>query len=126
MVEGAGSIRTAGMAAIGALAFSGSGSARVSLPVRPAFAMYARFKHIKAVPDSSLRDGIPMYKLAILDSLIERLSGSRAGRGADLVANPRTIDDVITGLSRGIRGKDAISFRAGTLPDMGLVVDLVA
>jgi hypothetical protein len=127
MMEGVGSIRNIGAAAIGALAFAGSGSSRISLPVRPAFAVYASFKHIRAIPDAGLKDGIPMYKLAILDNLIERLSGSApAALGARSEVNARTIDHLITGLAAELRSRNAAGFRGGMLPDMGLVVDLVA
>ncbi len=125
MIEGVGSIRTVGTAALSALAFTGSEGARIALPVRPALAPYALFKHIRAVPDSSLKNGIPMYKLAILDRLIERLSSS-ASSGRAREVTTANIDDVITDLSREFRTRSAIAFRGGALPDTGLVVDLVA
>ena len=44
---------------------------RVSVPVNPAHAVYARFKHVHGVP--SRDGGAPLFRLRVLDNLIDRL-----------------------------------------------------
>ena len=88
------------------------------MPVRRAQLVYANFRHIQVQPDSRLQGGVPIYKLKILDTLIEHLSPKQATPRVDAAS----IDSVITGLSRGPKG----AYRAGFLPAPGAFVDLVA
>jgi hypothetical protein len=116
-------------AAIPALSLPPDGRGKLLLPGRPAHALFAAFKHIHLIPDWSLEQGIPLYKLAILDNLIERLAAANGGRSSRTEpASPNTIDSVIAGLAGRLRAQAAStpSYLAGNLPDTGLVVDLVA
>ena len=115
-----------------ALRYAQADGADVIMPVRPAQLVYANFKHIQAVPDSRLQDGVPLYKLKILDTLIDRLSP-----GATVPAiTARSIDGIIGDMSRGARNDGAAAgasprgtagaYRAGFLPPPGAFVNLVA
>jgi len=91
--------------------------------VRPAQMIAATFRHIQVRPDSRRDSGVPIYKLKILDTLIDHLSPRQpAAGGSAAEVNAATIDSVIMEMSRGLRG----AFRAGTLPSPGAFVDLVA
>ena len=103
-----------------------SAGRKLSFPVRPSLVVYANFKHIQVVPDSSLEGGIPLYKLTVLDNLIESLSripGSGPMESRKVTA--KTIDGVIGDITGRLRGRSG-SFQAGLRPDTGLVVDMVA
>jgi hypothetical protein len=83
------------------------------MPVRPAEQIYANFRHIQVRPDSRLEDGIPLYKLKILDALIDSLSRTDASKGRGAAAG------------QGGVGLAAL-YRRGFLPEPGTFVDLVA
>jgi hypothetical protein len=52
---------------------------RITLPVSPADALYARLKHISGVPSSS-QPGYPMNKLRAIDTLIDSLKAVKGER----------------------------------------------
>jgi hypothetical protein len=133
MVEGVTSGGRVGVVAIAALRYAQSDGQDVILPVRPSQAVYANFRHIQVRPDSRLEDGIPLYKLKILDTLIEQLSRSKGTAGAaDDVgtreANAKTVDTLIANLASTLRAGTApgASYRRGFFPAPGAFVDLVA
>ena len=110
----------------------------VVVPVRPVQAIYANFRHIQVLPDARLQDGVPLYKLKILDSLIDGLPPGSANAGAGSAGGEtgrgQAIDRIIGDLSGGLRAAQAEaargpgrgSYRAGFLPLPGAFVDLVA
>ncbi len=93
-----------GVAAITALRYAQRDD--VLVPVRRAEQLYANFRHIQVRPSSGGEDGVPLYKLRVLDSLIDSLSREEGAAEG----NPR------------IRA----AYRAGFLPEPGAFVDLVA
>lgn len=112
--------------AVTALPSVQSAGRKLSFRMQPSLAVYASFKHIQVIPDSALKDGIPLYKLTLLDRLIERLSGApgaAAMEGGKVTA--QTVDKVIEDLRARLRGSSA-SYQAGLMPGTGLVVDMVA
>jgi hypothetical protein len=129
-----------GVVAITALRYAQSDGVDVVMPVRPAQQIFANFRHIQLRPDSRLEGGVPLYKLRILDSLIDHLSraegagaaaGSRpaAGAGAERgMLNAVGVDSAIASLQEMLRtgGRGGPAYRAGTLPEPGAFVDLVA
>jgi hypothetical protein len=123
-------MRYAGSAAVTALSYPPSGGGKIVLPVRPAYVLFAAFKHIQVVPDSTLEEGVPLYKLTLLDSLIERMMASGASRkeAAGKGGSGGSIDAAIEELSARLRARAAASpsYAARTLPAAGLVVDMVA
>jgi hypothetical protein len=132
MVEGVTSGGRVGVVAIAALRYAQSDGQDIILPVRPSQAVYANFRHIQVRPDSRLEDGIPLYKLKILDTLIEQLSRSNGTTGAMMGGAPgadaKTVDALITSLSTTLRAGTApgASYRRGFFPAPGAFVDLVA
>jgi hypothetical protein len=118
MVAGATAGSHVGVISLAAVRYAQPGSGSPVMPVRPAELIYANFHHIRVQPDTRLQDGVPIYKLKILDSLIDHLSARRPGAGVDA----GSIDSVIIEMSKGLRG----AYREGFLPAPGAFVDLVA
>jgi len=122
------------MVALTAVRYAQADAPGVIMPVRRAQMVYAQFAHIQVQPDSRLQDGVPLYKLQILDTLIDKMSRSARAPGAAQPGTagarpaPTSIDAVIAGLSNELRsgGGAAASYRAAFLPAPGAFVDLVA
>lgn len=120
-----------GVASMTALRYAQMDGAEAIMPVRPAQLIYANFRHIQVLPDPRLQDGIPLYKLKMLDTLIEQLS---PGKPRPTI-NAGSIDSIIGELSHGMtpgtslhgspRGT-AQAYRAGFFPAPGAFVNLVA
>jgi hypothetical protein len=123
MVAGVTSGGQIGVVSMTAVRYAQSDGAAVIMPVRPAQLVYANFKHIQVRPDSHLRDGIPLYKLKILDTLIDQLSKKPLPS-----VDAGSIDSTIAELSRGFRaaGTTGQAYRGGFLPAPGAFVDLTA
>ena len=125
-----------GMVAFTAVRYAQPDSPGIVMPVRRAQAVYANFTHIQVRPDSHLKNGVPLYKLRILDSLIDTMARkTRTGvsvedspGGTALRADAGSIDAVIAGMSRDLRssGGSRSAYRAGFFPEPGAFVDLVA
>ncbi len=118
MVSGAQANGHVGVISMTALRYAQPGSVQPVMPVRPAEVIYANFRHIQVQPDSRLQDGVPLYKLKILDMLIDRFSPAPS-----TPVNAGSIDTIIAEVSKGLRGG---AYRAGFLPAPGAFVDLVA
>ena len=124
------------MVALTAVRYAQSDAPGAVMPVRRAQMVYANFTHIRVQPDSRLQNGVPLYKLRILDTLIDQLSrkdesgvraADRPGREAAR-ADPASIDAAITGMWRELRsaGGSSGAYRARFFPEPGAFVDLVA
>jgi hypothetical protein len=127
-----------GVVSMTALRYAQADAGEVVVPVRPAELIYANFKHIEVRPDSRLEDGVPLYKLKILDTLIDHLSAKKPAPSFDA----GSIDSTIIEMSRRMRAAEGgfgaagrglgassgsgESYRAGFLPAPGAFVDLVA
>jgi len=124
MIAGVSSGGQVGVVAITALRYAQSDGAAIVMPVRPAQQIFANFRHIQVRPDSRLEEGVPLYKLKILDSLIDSLSGSHAPAGMRVMS----VDQKIDFLSLELRGAGATGalYNVGLLPEPGAFVDLVA
>ena len=137
MVAGVNAGGQVGVVSMTALRYAQADGGDVIMPVRPAQAVYANFKHIQVRPDSRLDDGVPLYKLKILDTLIDHLSAKKPAAAVDA----GSIDNTIIEMSRSMRtsgggtaggafgamaGGPSASYRAGFLPPPGAFVDLVA
>jgi hypothetical protein len=109
--------------ALTAVRYAQPDGGRIVLPVRPSQVVSANFRHIQVRPDSRLEDGIPLYKLRILDSLIEQLSH---GAGGITATDADSIDSVLAKLSRDVKSTGASPYRAGFFLEPGALVDLVA
>ncbi|MGA2640606.1 MAG: hypothetical protein ABSG21_06850 [Spirochaetia bacterium] len=107
-----------------ALRYAQPDAGDVVVSVRPAQLISANFKHIQVRPDSRLEDGVPLYKLKILDTLIDHLSLKNPVPRFD----SSSIDSMIVEMSNGFRAPrgSGQSYRTGFLPAPGAFVDLVA
>jgi hypothetical protein len=109
-----------GVVSLTALRFAQADGGEVIMPVRPAQMVYANFKHIQVLPESRLKDGVPLYKLKILDILIDQLSPKRPVASVDA----GSIDLIIGEMSGRLRRREA--YLGGFLPAPGAFVNLVA
>jgi len=100
MVAGVSTGGQVGVISMTAVRYAQPASNEPVMPVRRAQLVYANFRHIQVQPDSRLQGGVPLYKLKILDTLIDHLSPKPAAPRVDAAS----IDSVITGMSRGLRG----------------------
>lgn len=102
---------------------------RITVPVNPAYAVYARFKHIQGVP---AQDGAaPIFRLRVLDNLIDRLL--RYGQEAPLAEQlqdleGQAIDSLISRLQSRLRSHllQLPSSFGGDFPETAMLVDLIA
>ena len=135
MIQGVSSGGRVGIAAIAALRYAQSDGHDVVMPVRPAELIQANFTHIQVRPDSRMDDGVPLYKLKILDTLIDHLgresnvtspfqveiSTRSDARGASI---DTLISRMVSELRRG--GAQEQAYRGRFLPEPGALVDLLA
>ncbi len=105
------------------------GGGRLTVPVNPVHAPYARFKHIQGVP---ARDGgVPIFRLRVLDNLIDRLisRGQQTPSPAQLRdLKPESIDPLIGRLENRLH-RHLLQFRSsfgGLYPETGMLIDLSA
>jgi hypothetical protein len=103
-------------------------SGRISVPVRRLSTPYAQFKHIKGVPVTA--GGLPVFKLKILDGLIDQLLSYR-GRISGLPdieqLKPSGLDHLIGSLQQQLRQTMAASPPpfGGAYPQTGMLVDIL-
>ena len=132
MVEGVTAGGQVGLVALTAVRYAQPDAPGVVMPVRRAQMVYASFKHIQVCPDSSLKDGVPLYKLRILDTLIDQLSRAGAAGGergrSGMRAEGASIDGLITGMAKLLlpAGTAGDAYLPGFLPEPGAFVDLAA
>jgi hypothetical protein len=102
---------------------------RIAVPVHPAQAAYARFKHIQGVP--APEGGAPIFRLRVLDNLIDRLL--RYGHAAPAIGQPQSLGeaviDPLIGRLQGLLHAHLLrvppSF-GGLFPETGMLIDLTA
>jgi len=133
MVQGIAAGDHIGIVSIAALRYAQKDGTSLVVPVRPAQVVHASFRHIQVLPDSRLRDGIPLYKLKLLDTLIGELSrhgaegsGAVGSGAAALGTDAKSVDLLIDGMSKELRQGATGGYRTGFLPPPGAFVDLVA
>ncbi len=113
-----------GVISMTALRYAQADAGDLVVAVRPAQLISANFRHIQVRPDSSLEDGVPLYKLKILDTLIDHLSRQDPAPRVD----SRSIDTTIAEMSNSFRaqGNQGHGYRTGFFPPPGAFVDLLA
>ena len=102
---------------------------RLLVPIRPINTIYARFKHIRGVP--AAEGGVPVFKLRILDNLIDKLLRYREnipGVSELVRIKLENIDSLIVDLQHHLRNQvmNSVPFFGGFYPETGMLVDLVA
>ncbi|NOY08795.1 MAG: hypothetical protein GXP33_08125 [Spirochaetes bacterium] len=105
---------------------------KLLLPVAPLNAISAAFKHITPMPSRTGKGDIPLYKLRVLDDLLDRILSGRKSKTVNKIKNvkitARNIDSLISGVSAQLRIKSLSSEQYGMVfkPDTGLIINLVA
>jgi hypothetical protein len=102
---------------------------RITVPVNPAYAVYARFKHVMGVP--SQNGAMPLFRLRVLDNLIDRLlrySEQVPSQESLRNLDAEGIDALIGRLQNQLRGRllQLPSSFGGTFPETGMLIDLIA
>lgn len=106
-----------------------AGQGRLAAPVVPFQSVYAHFKHIRGVP--SPEGGIPLFKLQVLDKLIDRLLTDRQPvplRKEVSRLRPGDAEAMIVELGGRLARRLASlgGLPGGFAPETGMLVDLVA
>ncbi|MBN2534568.1 MAG: hypothetical protein JXB88_16915 [Spirochaetales bacterium] len=103
------------------------GTGKITVPLKPSQSIYARFKHITAIPARMNGEGVPVYKLRMLDNLIERLIGQTNMAEKFVRISPETIDTLISNF------KQELSFHESSVkaynnirPQTGLILNTFA
>jgi hypothetical protein len=102
--------------------------AKLAYPIRPDQIMVAQFRHIITYPSEDGAGSSSVFKLRILDGLIEQLAGE-AGRAADyLRISGENIDSLIAKLKNEVEAKKALKSASfgGTFAGRGIILDLFA
>ena len=102
---------------------------RLEVPVAPVDAIYARFEHIRGVP--APEGGMSMFKLQVLDRLIDRLlAEGRPAPEAGLLSRltPAQAETLIGDLAARLRTRLAglAGLFGGFAPETGMLLDLQA
>ena len=96
---------------------------RISLPLSQP-GLYMRFKYVQGVPSRRDGEGFPLYKLRMLDTLIDRLKRMKGDDGTIQSAPPSqdddTIDFMIENYERQVRAAAAQLDAVGYGTAMGL------
>ncbi len=107
-------------------------SGKIRYPVKPLGSISAVFKHIDAIPSKQGVGGISLYKLRILDGLIEKLIRTGKYSNTRNIAVGRidkeSIDNVIEKLSLQLKASvnSLASYSSGIGIESGLIVNLLA
>lgn len=102
---------------------------RITVPVNPAHAVYARFKHVLGVPSQD--GGTPLFRLRLLDNLIDRLlrfSEQVPPQESLRNLDAEGIDALIARLQDQLHSRllQLPSSFGGTFPETGMLIDLIA
>lgn len=101
---------------------------RISMPVKPAFSTFAVFKHILGVPAQGSNQSIPVYKLRILDSLIDRLvhlNGKNAISYEKL--DVEKVDAMISEIQKQVSGANQSGgYSITSLVETGAIINVLA
>ncbi len=109
-----------------------SSAGRYYYPVKPLDSVAGVFKHIYTVPSKEGGGSLSLYKLRVLDSVIDRLV--KYGKSSDIKEivpsriTSENLDDTINKLTaalRNIRGKSSPYYRS-LEPDVGKIINLFA
>jgi hypothetical protein len=105
-------------------------SSRTTVPVKPLYSIYARFKHFVGIPSKDSSVQVPVTKLRILDNLIERivkLRGKDSNMSPEKI-NTSDIDPMIQSLEQELRNSlisQKPSF-TGLYPETGILFNTFA
>ncbi|MBN1696718.1 MAG: hypothetical protein JW881_04330 [Spirochaetales bacterium] len=105
-----------------------SGAGKVAAPVQRHYIPYARFRHITGVPSGNNSAGVPVYKLRVLDNLIDRLVSGGAGNSFAQEITNDNIDLMIDRAAREVRSRETALRMSPAVfsPRAGIVIDTFA
>lgn len=98
------------------------------IPVRPLYSISAVFKHISPIPASVGDNGIPLYKLRVLDNLLDRFIRRDKGAFKQIKISANNIDSVINEVSNKLKSQTYVGEQYGMVfrAEKGLIINLVA
>jgi len=102
----------------------------LAVPVEPVYTLESQFEHVQGVPTRGA--GVPLFKLRVLDNLIDRLLSLREDVPARLrletLPGGEEIEPLITALEERLRSRVLQHGPAfgGQFPETGMLVDLAA
>jgi hypothetical protein len=105
-----------------------NGTGKVAVPVQRNHMLYAHFKHITGIPANKNVSGVPVYKLRILDNLIERLVGHKVDSTRFLQITEENIDMIIEQVKNEVRSRETTFPSSGAHfpPETGIVINTFA
>jgi hypothetical protein len=106
-----------------------SSAKRVTVPVRPLYTPALVFRHVIGVPAHSDDESVPLYKVQLLNNLIEGLSKAERifpGKRADTNTQTEDIDMLLTSLGERMRqsAKAPTPYGTGLRLEPGILVNL--
>jgi hypothetical protein len=105
-----------------------NGRGKLAVPVQRNHLVYAYFKHITGIPTGKDIAGVPVYKLRILDNLIEQLVGRKVNSTQDLQITEENIDMIIAQVKNEMQSREMTLQSPGAhlLSEAGIVIDTFA
>jgi hypothetical protein len=105
-----------------------NGMGKISVPLKPSRSVHTHFKHITAIPVRMENEGIPVYKLRILDNLIERLVGQKNKAKDYIKISSHNIDTLITQFKQELSSRETSLnlFYKDVQPQMGMILNVFA
>jgi hypothetical protein len=105
-----------------------NGAGKISYPVKPDQNIFAQFKYITTFPSEDGGDNVSVYKLQILDQLLEKLVGE-PGKGSDYLRISKDFaDSLISKLKGELANREYNSNKSyGNLsPEKGIILNTFA
>lgn len=104
------------------------GTGKITVPLKPSQTIFTRFKHITAIPSKMINEGIPVYKLRILDNLIERLIGQTNKAEEYVRISPENIDTLISQFKQELSFRESPkkAFFSNFRPQTGMILNVFA
>jgi len=102
---------------------------KMPIPVRPLYSISAVFKHISPFPSNNVgENSIPLYKLRVLDNLLDRFIGRDKGVFKKIKISANNIDSLIDEVSNKLKPQTYVGEQYGMVfrAEKGLIINLVA
>ena len=103
---------------------------KISYPVKPLGSVSAVFKHIYTIPSKKGIGGVALYKLSILDGLIERLIKTghydKAKALKTQLVDKNNVDTLIKNLSEMVSNYNSGIYDLGIKLETGAVINILA
>jgi hypothetical protein len=114
---------------INRLYFNNRLTTKITVPVRPFLSPSIALKHLIGIPSTDNTDSIPLYKLRMLDNLIERLTRLKVqGTAKDFsdLITAQNIDSHIKNLSEQVRNHflKLLPYTSGLAAEQGMLVNV--